>query len=109
MPYIPKDTPAKDGFPIEPLGDRLLVKQVEAADKSPGGIIIPEQAKEAPKEGHVVAVGPGRKLEDGVTIPVQINEGEYVIFANYAGEHVKVDEEEYILLKEEDVLARVRK
>lgn len=96
-------------FPIEPLGDRLIVRQSEAADKSAGGIILPKQAQEPPKEGTVVAVGPGRKLEDGTVIPIQIALDDHIVFASYAGEAVQVDEEEYVLLKEDDVLAKVRR
>lgn len=96
-------------FPIDPLGDRLIVQQTEAASKSKGGILLPDQVKEAPKEGVVVASGPGRKLEDGTILPVQLEVGDYVIYASYAGEIIQVDGEEYILLKEEDVLARVKK
>jgi chaperonin GroES len=97
-----------DDFPIEPLGDRLIVKQVEANDVSPGGIIIPQAAKEPPKEAIVRAVGPGKRLESGEILPVLVDPGDRVVFASYAGQEITVDDETYILLSHDDILARVR-
>ncbi len=89
---------------IKPLGDRLLVKQIEAEEKTKGGIIIPDTAKEKPKEGIVKAVGPGKSLEDGKIQPMNVKVGDRILFTSYGGTEVKSDGEEYLIMKEEDVL-----
>jgi chaperonin GroES len=89
---------------IKPLGDRILVKQVDAEEKTKGGIILPDTAKEKPKEGVVKAVGPGKTLEDGKVQSIAVKVGDRILFASYAGTEVKIDEEEYMIMKEEDVL-----
>lgn len=94
---------------VEPLGDQVLVKQSEAESVSEGGIIIPNKAKEPPKEATVVAVGPGKRLETGEVIPMQVGEGDLVVFASYAGQAIEIDKEEYLLLRAEDILAKVRR
>ncbi len=94
---------------IKPLGDRLLVKQLEPEEKSKGGIILPDTAKEKPKEGKVEAVGQGKMLEDGKIQPLSVKAGDHILFSSYAGTEVKVDEEEYLIMKEEDVLAIITK
>jgi chaperonin GroES len=92
---------------IKPLGDRIIVKRLEAEEKTAGGIVLPETAKEKPKEGKVIAVGPGRVLDSGERSKMQLKKGDRILFASYAGDEVKVDAEEYLLMKEEDVLAVV--
>jgi chaperonin GroES len=92
---------------FRPLHDRLLVKRVEAEQKSKGGIIIPDSAKEKPIEGKVVAVGNGKALEDGKIRPLEIKVGEQVLFGKYSGTEIKVDGEEHIILREDDVLGIV--
>jgi chaperonin GroES len=90
---------------IKPLADRLLVKQLEPEDKSKGGIILPDTAKEKPKEGKVEAVGPGKVLEDGKIQPLAVKVGDHILFSSYAGTEIKIEGEEYLIMKEEDVLA----
>jgi len=89
---------------IRPLHDRILVKRVEEQEVRRGGIIIPDTAKEKPQEGKVVAVGDGKMLEDGRRVPLDVKGGDRVLFGKYAGSEVKIDEEEYLILREEDIL-----
>ena len=90
---------------IRPLHDRVLVKRLEPGDKtSAGGIIIPDTAKEKPQEGEVIAVGPGKMLEDGKVQPMNVKAGDKILFGKYAGTDVKIDEEDYIIMREDDIL-----
>jgi len=90
---------------VRPLHDRLIVKRLEEEDKTKGGIIIPDTAKEKPVEGKVIAVGDGRIKEDGTKIPMEAKKGDRILFAKYAGTEVKIDGEEHLIIKEDDVLA----
>ena len=90
---------------VRPLGDRILVQRVEALERTKGGIVLPDTAKEKPKEGKVVAVGPGKLLDDGTLAPLGVKAGDSVLFTSYAGTEVKIDGEDYIIMKEEDILA----
>jgi chaperonin GroES len=91
---------------IKPLADRVVVKRLDEEEaKSPGGIIIPDTAKEKPQKGIVVAVGPGRLDEKGNRIPMEVKVGDKVIFAKYAGSEVKIGGEEYLIMREDDILA----
>ena len=93
---------------IQPLGDRLVIKRVEASDKSKGGIILPDSAKQKPQRGKVEAVGPGRLLGDGKRQPLQVKIGDMVLFTNWAGDEFKETHgENILLLRESDVLAVV--
>ena len=92
---------------IRPLHDRILVKREEEKETKKGGIIIPDTAKEKPQEGKVVAVGNGRVNEDGKKVPLDVKARDRILFGKYAGSEVKLDDEEYLILKEEDVLAIV--
>jgi chaperonin GroES len=92
---------------IRPLHDRILVKRIEEEEKTQGGIIIPDTAKEKPQEGRVVAVGGGKLLEDGKVRPLDVKTGDRILFAKYAGSEVKIDGEEHIILREDDVLGIV--
>lgn len=89
---------------FRPLHDRLLVKRVEAEEKSKGGIIIPDSAKEKPIEGMVVAVGNGKILEDGKVRPLEVKAGQKVLFGKYSGTEIKIEGEEHIILREDEVL-----
>jgi chaperonin GroES len=89
---------------IRPLHDRVLIKRVEEEQKTKGGIIIPDTAKEKPAEGKVVAVGTGRVLEDGKIRALDVKKGDRVLFGKYSGTEVKVDGEELIIMREEDIL-----
>ena len=93
---------------LKPLGDRVIVEPVEKEEMTAGGIILPETAKEKPQQGTILAVGPGRRDEDGKRIPMDVKVGDRVLFAKYAGTEVKLEEDEKVLvLKESDILAVV--
>ena len=90
---------------LTPLGDRLLVERLEAEEKTAGGIVLPDSAKEKPIQGKVVAVGEGRRGDDGKPIALQVKKGDRILFGKYGGTEVKLDGDEYLIMKEEDVLA----
>ncbi len=94
---------------IRPLHDRILVKRVEEETKTKGGIIIPDSAKEKPFEGKVVAVGKGKKTEDGKVIALDVKTGDRILFSKYAGSDIKIDDIEYLIMREEDVLGVIDK
>jgi chaperonin GroES len=89
---------------IRPLQDRILIKRVEEEQKTAGGIIIPDSAKEKPQEGRVVAVGNGKVGDDGKVRPLDVKKGDRVLFSKYSGSEVKLDGEEHMIIREEDVL-----
>ena len=89
---------------IRPLNDRVLVKRLEEEEKTKGGIIIPDSAKEKPAEGEVVAVGPGRLDDKGKRVPVELKAGDRVLFSKYGGTDVKLDGEDYLIMREDDIL-----
>ncbi len=90
---------------ITPLGDRVVVKALEQEEKTRSGIVLPDTAKEKPQEGEVVAVGAGRTLDSGEKVSVQVEPGQKILFAKYAGTEVKLGDDEYLILSEKDVLA----
>ncbi len=90
---------------LKPLGDRVVLKVLEAEEKTSSGIVLPDTAKEKPQQGKIVAVGPGRRAEDGSLIPMEVKEGDTVVFAKYAGTEVKFQDEDLLVLKESDILA----
>lgn len=90
---------------IRPLHDRVIVERIEAEEKSAGGIIIPDTAKEKPQEGRVVAVGKGKRKEDGALIPMDVKKGDAILFAKYSGSEVNIDGKEYLIMREDDILA----
>lgn len=90
---------------IRPLHDRLIVKRLEEEEKTKGGIIIPDTAKEKPVEGKVIAAGDGRIKKDGTKMKMEVKAGDRILFAKYAGTEVKIDGEEHLMMKEDDVLA----
>ncbi|AEV15094.1 10 kDa chaperonin [Thermus sp. CCB_US3_UF1] len=90
---------------IKPLGDRVVVKRIEEEPKTKGGIVLPDTAKEKPQKGKVIAVGSGRILENGQKVPLEVKEGDIVVFAKYGGTEIEIDGEEYVILSERDLLA----
>ena len=89
---------------VKPLSDRVLIKPVEPAEVKKGGIIIPDTAKEKPQEGEVIEVGPGR-IEDGKEIPVAVSKGNHVLYGKYSGTEITIDGEEFLFIRESDILA----
>jgi chaperonin GroES len=94
---------------VRPLADRILIRRVDTHEEVRGGIIIPDTAKEKPMEGEVVAIGPGRLLKDGKRVKPELTKGDRVLIGKYSGTEVKIDGDEYVILREEDVLATVAK
>ncbi len=92
---------------IRPLHDRILVKRLDEEEKTAGGIIIPESAKEAPAEGKVIAAGPGKIDDNGKTIPMGVSEGDRILFSKYSGSEVKMEGVEYLIMREDEVLGIV--
>ena len=92
---------------LRPLQDRLIVKRVEEETKTAGGLFIPETAKEKPQRGEIVAVGNGKKTEDGKVLPLDVKVGDVVLFGKYAGTEIKVDNEDFLMMREDDILAVV--
>ncbi len=90
---------------LKPLADRVVIKKLEAEEKTAGGIVIPDTAKEKPQQGEVIAVGPGKTGEDGKKQPMELKQGDKVLFAKYSGTEVKIDGVEYTILGEKDILA----
>ncbi len=89
---------------IRPLQDRVIVKRLEEEEKTKGGIIIPDTAKEKPQEGRVIAVGKGKVTEDGKVIPLDVKVGDRILFGKYAGTEIKIEGEEHLIMREEDIL-----
>ena len=92
---------------IRPLQDRVIVKRLSEEEKTKGGIIIPDSAKEKPSEGKVIAVGHGRRTEKGELVPLDVREGDKVLFGKYSGTEIKINSEEHLILREDDILAVV--
>jgi chaperonin GroES len=92
---------------LRPLGDKILVKRVEAESKTKSGIVLPDSAKEKPKRGKILAIGDGKRLDNGERAPFTVKKGDEVLFTSYAGTEIKIDGEEVIIMSEEDVLAIV--
>lgn len=92
---------------IRPLDDRVVVERIEAEEKTQGGIVLPDTAREKPSKGKVVAVGEGRLLESGKRAPIDLKKGDNVLFGKYAGSEVTVDGKEYLIMRESDILAKM--
>ncbi len=92
---------------VKPLADKILVKRLEAEEVTKGGIVLPDSAKEKPKEGRIVEVGPGKMMEDGKRSEMQVKKGDRVLFTSYAGTEIKVDGEDFLIMSQDDVLAIV--
>ncbi|MDY0040954.1 MAG: co-chaperone GroES [Desulforhabdus sp.] len=93
---------------LRPLHDRVIIKRIEEEEKTAGGIIIPDTAKEKPQQGKVLAVGKGRILENGQVTPMVVKEGDRVLFSKYAGTDIKVEGEEHLIMREDDILAIIQ-
>jgi chaperonin GroES len=91
---------------LEPLGDRVVIKPSSREEVTKGGIVLPDTAKEKPQEGEIISVGPGRLSEDGKRIAMEVKRGDRIIYARYAGIEIKLDDEELIILRESDILAK---
>jgi chaperonin GroES len=90
---------------FRPLGDRVLVRRVEEEEKNKGGIIIPDTAKEKPQQGKVIAAGNGKAKDDGKRVPLDVTAGDLILFGKYSGQEIKLDGEEYLIMREDEVLA----
>lgn len=93
---------------IQPLGDRVVLKPLEAGNKTKSGIVLPDTAKEKPQEGEIVAVGKGRLLENGEIKPLEVKIGDKILYGKYSGSEITLDEQEYLILREEDILAIIK-
>ena len=89
---------------FRPLGDRVLVKRIKEEERTKGGIVIPDTAKEKPQEGKVIAVGKGKYTDEGKLIPIEVRSGDKILFGKYSGSEVKLDGEEHVIMREEDIL-----
>ncbi|MGQ9557732.1 MAG: co-chaperone GroES [Desulfurispora sp.] len=94
---------------IRPLGERVVVKPLPSEEVTRGGIVLPDTAKEKPQKGEVIAVGPGRLLDNGTRVPVDVKVGDQVLFSKYAGNEFKIDDVEYLILREADILGVIEK
>jgi chaperonin GroES len=93
---------------VQPLGERILVQRIEAEEKTAGGIVVPETAKEKPKEGKIISLGTGKVNDKGEKQPFDVKEGDRILFESYAGTEVKIDGEEYLIMKEDDILGIIK-
>lgn len=94
---------------VKPLGDRIVVRRLEAEERTAGGIVLPDTAKEKPKQAEVVAVGDGALTEDGKRLPMRVKKGDRIVLTTYAGTEVKLGDEEFLIMREDDVLAIIKK
>jgi len=94
---------------IRPLGDRVVVKPLPSEERTKGGIVLPDTAKEKPQEGEVIAVGSGKLLDNGQRVPIDLKPGDKILFSKYAGNEVKIDDVEYLIMRESDILGVIEK
>ena len=100
-------TATSSSLKLKPIGDRVIVQRLGSAEKSKGGLYLPDSAQEKPQEGKVIAIGSGRMLKNGKTVPLSVKAGDKIIFGKYSGSEIKVDDKEYVFLSEDDILAIV--
>lgn len=93
---------------LKPLGDRIIVRVLEAEEKTKGGIVLPDTAKEKPQQGEIIAVGGGKVLENGKTVPLEVKKGDKILFGKYSGDEVKIGVDEYLIIRESDILVIVK-
>ena len=98
-------TATSSSLKLKPIGDRVIAQRLGSAEKSKGGLFLPDSAQEKPQEGKVIAVGTGRTLKNGKVIPLAVKPGDRIIFGKYSGSEIKVDDKEYVFLNEDDILA----
>ena len=100
-------TATQSSLKLKPIGDRVIVQRLGSAEKSKGGLYLPDSAQEKPQEGKVIAVGSGKTLKNGKVVPLSVKPGDKIIFGKYSGSEIKVDDKEYVFLNEDDILAIV--
>ena len=98
-------TAAESKLKLKPIGDRVIVQRLGSAEKSKGGLYLPDSAQEKPQEGKVIAVGSGKVLKNGKIVPLAVKPGDRILFGKYSGSEIKVDDKEYVFLNEDDILA----
>ncbi|MDD5455985.1 MAG: co-chaperone GroES [Candidatus Margulisbacteria bacterium] len=91
---------------LKPLGDKVIVKPSKGEEKTKSGIVLPDSAKDKPNEGEIVAAGPGKKTDDGKVIPLDVKKGDVVVYTSYSGTKIKINDEEYLIISESDILAK---
>ena len=101
-------TKARSAVKLQPLGDRIIVRPIQKEEVTKGGIVLPDTAKEKPQEGEVVAVGPGKMADDGKRLEMEVKVGDRIIYAKYAGMEIKINDEELLILRDSDVLAKTK-
>lgn len=94
---------------IKPLHDRVILKRIEEGEQIRGGIIIPDTAKEKPQEGEIIAVGDGKRKDDGVRVPLDVQAGDRVLFGKYSGSEIRIDDEEYLIMREDEILGIIER
>ncbi len=100
-------TATKRQLKLRPIGDKVIVERLGSAEKSKGGLYLPDTAQEKPQEGRVIAVGSGRTLKNGKVVPLSVKAGDRILFGKYSGSEIKLDDKEYVFLSEDDILAIV--
>ena len=100
-------TATSSSLKLKPIGDRVIVQRLGSAEKSKGGLYLPDSAQEKPQEGKVIAIGSGKLLKNGKVVPLSVKPGDKIIFGKYSGSEIKVDDKEYVFLNEDDILAIV--
>ena len=105
---MPTATATVPSLKLKPIGDRVIAQRLGSAERSKGGLYLPDSAQEKPQEGKVIAVGTGRTLKNGKVVPLAVKAGDKIIFGKYSGSEIKVDDKEYVFLNEDDILAIVK-
>ena len=98
-------TASAPSLKLKPIGDRVIAQRIGSAEKSKGGLYLPDSAQEKPQEGKIIAVGTGKTLKNGKTVPLSVKPGDRIIFGKYSGSEIKVEDKEYVFLNEDDILA----
>ena len=104
---MPTATASETSLKLKPIGDRVIAQRLGSAERSKGGLYLPDSAQEKPQEGKVIAIGTGKTLKNGKVVPLSVKAGDKIIFGKYSGSEIKVDDKEYVFLNEDDILAIV--